>query len=355
MIVSFVLSFQIKLVFVFLFCGLLWTSLIHKFSKQLLPFSIQFLIGMGSSLYFITLVLYYLLLLFCNYSIEFYLSIIILLHVFLLIYVRKDLGYVLRESMNISVLNRLNRWVKILMILVLCLFYMGWNYYISKKFVTEHDTLEYAVQGNVFFKDRCINYSKHRYDKESGFYYVGLHGFSFPLIRTFENMSNKFLNSNDLFFRSVNSIYGLFIILIIMFVTIEKTSLLYGLIVSSALLLNYGFFENIMKYHLDNYRVFFVILSFYMMYVFLKTNSLHLLPLLSFILGAQGNIHSLGFMISIIQMMVLFFYLIKKFSWRAGVKKFLIVGLLAMLFGGVHYLIDITAGTGWIFKDIKFY
>ncbi|MBK8949151.1 MAG: hypothetical protein IPM68_09940 [Flavobacteriales bacterium] len=52
----------------------------------------------------------------------------------------------------------------------------------------DHDVLEYGVQGRWFLDTLEATYQRLRFDAVSGFYYVGLHGFSFPLLFTWEGL-----------------------------------------------------------------------------------------------------------------------------------------------------------------------
>lgn len=331
--------------------GVIIAGSLYQYVGNKLNLFITMLCGLGGGLYLNTLVLYYYLYFFCNWEWCWYWLILAGVYTFL-VYKAKDAIGLLLTHVTKKII-RVDKKILIAGLVILAFFFVGWSYYISTKSITEHDTLEYAVQGNIFYKNRCIRYVQHRYDNSSGFYYVGLHGFSFPLLGTFENITNEYFNSDNLFFRSINSIYGILIVLLVYFIGWEFTDKKYAVLICASMLLNYGFFETIMKYHLDNYRVFFFLLGVYLMYDILKESDKRILVVWSMVLGAQSNIHSLGFMLAIIELIVVFLFMDEIFTIK--LKRVSLSGIIMLLSGGLHYVLDIFMGTGWIFKEIKFY
>ncbi len=347
---------HLKIILFFFIGGfILFNLFLHKYysSTQVSTILILFLLMMGLSPYLSTLILYYSLLLVPHHSDGFYLFLVFL--TYLIIYVYIYINISIRNVWKIFVETINKKIYQVVIIILLFMFFSyGWTYYISIKPITEHDTLEYAIQGKVFHEQKIIRYDSHRYDKNSGFYYVGLHGFSFPLLATLERMTNHFLNSKDYFFRSINSMYGILILLVFFLYSYEKTDLKYALIMSISLLFTYGFFETIMKYHIDNFRLFFLISSVYILVQFFdcikEKGHLHLLGVF---LGAQSNAHSLCFMLACILLFSLFLFL--PFVLRDRIKIVSYLFLIMLIYGGFHYILDIFFGTGWIFKEIKFY
>lgn len=344
-------GFVFKLILVFLIIGGLMFAGVSRYIKNFNNPLFLLISSMGMSMYLITLILYYSLMFFCDYDDVFYLSIIVFFLLLLFFWSRKNLkdAYMAIRPY----FTETNYVIKLVLLLLTLLFFVGWSYYIYTKKITEHDTLEYAVQGKVFYKDKCIYYDTYRYDKENFFFYVGLHGFSFPLIRTFEMMTNTFVNSGDLFFRSINSIYGGWILLLVFSVFYKITNVKYAFIVVLLLGLNYGFFETIMKYHIDNFRVFFLMMSVVWMYYLMQNTDINSAGVWGIMMGAQSNAHSLGFMIAFIQLLVFFIFCNLSIQKRIVYSVWIL--FLLFLSGGVHYVIDTFFGTGWIFKDIKFY
>lgn len=332
--------------------GVFFHRLYHLNKTHML---ILFFLMTGLSPYLATLIIYYSLYILPHQSNIFYLMIVFLMYLLIYILFHKKSTWRSLWKMLTESLNRKIHFVLISIISFLgIIFLLGWMYYISVKPITEHDTLEYATQGKVFYEQKVISYQPHRYDKHSGFYYVGLHGFSFPLLATLERMTNIFINSNDYFFRSINSIYGMLILMVFFLYSFEKTNFFYAIIMSVSLLFTYGFFETIMKYHIDHFRIFFLVSSIYVLVQFfdhIKNTSC--LNVLGLFLGAQSNTHSLGFMLACILLCSLFLFL--PFVLKDRMKIISYLFFLMMLYGGIHYVCDVFFGTGWIFKEVKFY
>lgn len=337
--------------------GIIISACFIQFTKKsaILSFPQILLLGVGISPYFTAILLYYLFLLLPNRSDGFYLIFIYSTYFILALVSFSSIKHLLKEiSSRIKNIFIRNRLIFISGIIFFAFVFAGWSYYIKSKSLTEHDTLEYAVQGKIFYEDKTISYETHRYDEDNGFYYVGLHGLSFPLLATFERMNNSFLGSEkDYFFRSLNSIFGLFILLGIFLYSLHAKNIFFAIIMCIGLFFTYGFFETIMKYHIDNYRVFYLLCSIILMQKYIENNSFSTLFIFALFLSAQANAHSLGFMLAIIQIGILFLFIegniITKLKKTSQITSFMLI------FGGIHYLIDIFSGTGWIFQDIKFY
>lgn len=313
------------------------------------------LMSMGLSPFFVTVILYYLFFFLPGKGDGFYLSVIVLVYGVIVTIAFSELKGIIKSRSNLLIRHiKANKIISTVLIIGFVLVCCGWTYYITSKSLTEHDTLEYAVQGKVFYEEKNMEYKAHRYDEKSGFYYVGLHGLSFPLLATYERVSNAFLNSDkDYFFRSLNSVYGLFILLILFLFSRKVKNLIFALSVTVGLFFTYGFFETVMKYHIDHYRVFFLLISIVLLVELVKNYSRELLILFSLFLAAQANAHSLGFLLSFIQLGVLFLFL--KGGLVDRIKSMSIACVIVVLFGALHYFIDIFWGTGWLFQDIKFY
>jgi hypothetical protein len=69
--------------------------------------------------------------------------------------------------------------------------------------------------------------------------------------------------------------------------------------------------------------------------------------------AAQAYIHSLGVFIAIFLSLSFFIFYPAKFSQKA--RQSFILFIIIILFGGIHYVMDVFLGTGWIFQEIKYY
>jgi hypothetical protein len=218
-----------------------------------------------------------------------------------------------------------------------------------------HDMLEYAIQAKYFGKQKIIEYVSNRFHAENKFYYVGLHGFSFPLLGTWEYIFNETIgfNFNDFYFKSITSYYAM-LILLIQFYWVKKTSFLLAVFSNIMLFLTYGFYITIYEYHIDTFRIFMSISSFIALaYAVENSKQNFAIILLGIFCGAQAFIHSFGVFISVF--LVLSFFIFSNENWFNKIKKSLTVTSIVLLMGGIHYIFDVFFGTGWIFQEIKFY
>ncbi len=213
-----------------------------------------------------------------------------------------------------------------------------------------HDALEYAMQGQVFLRDRAIVYQRHHYDALSGFYYVGLHGFSFPLLFTWEGFAGDLLNvEGDLWTRSITSWYTWLLVLFTWSLARrihEAAALTTGFAMTAPL----GFMLLLTIYHLDSYRLFFFGASVAAFVALLKAPSSSRAWLFGVLCGAQAFIHSIGAILGGALWFLVVLMLPVPWSQRLRWCGSAAVAILFM--GGIHYLLDTFIGTGWIFQDI---
>jgi len=355
----FVFAWYIKLFFFMVISLFVYKAFFSSIDVGVETKLIFFIISVGITPYLFSLTLYYLLLLLPGMSDSFYLSMMLLMVLALVLFscrfsfsVMKD--FFVDRTKNISELFKKYKYLLFPGFFLVIFFILGWSYYIFSKELSEHDTLEYAVQGKMFYELKKISYRSVPYYPENGFYYVGLHGFSFPLLATLERITNGIIHSGDLFFRSINSFYGILILWMGFLELFSKTNRWYALVFVATLLSVYSFFETIMKYHIDNFRVFFVVtVLFYFVKLVNNFPVFNRPGIMAVLLGAMANAHSLGFMLTFLLWIPLFFLLNESFRKRVAYIVFVI--FLMMLFGGIHYPIDMMAGTGWIFQNVKFY
>lgn len=229
--------------------------------------------------------------------------------------------------------------------------------YCSKKTLTEFDYIEYGVQGKIFYLSKSIKYRSELYDPVSGFYFVGLHGYAFPLYKTLNLFFNNLFRLNsDLIFKAISSLYSCFIIFSL-YTGLKSFDEKKAWMPVLLLVLSPGFLVVSLRFHIDTYRLFFTLISFLLFYIsVLKPDNKYLLSLFGLILGFNSFAHSIGFIISVISLMVFcVFVFCKKDMQLSKVTACIVPISLFLLSGGLHYLLDIVIGTGWIFKSINFY
>jgi hypothetical protein len=217
-----------------------------------------------------------------------------------------------------------------------------------------HDMLEYAIQARYFAHHRIIEYVQNRFHPENEFFYVGLHGFSFPLLGSWEVLFSELFGKteNDYYYKSITGYYG-FLIFFTQFHWLKRINILLATAASVILFFTYGFFITITEYHIDSYRIFMIIASFITLAYAVKYHNNFTLVLIGIFAGAQAFIHSFGVFLSVF--IVLSFFLFYKSTLQKRIVNAIIITLIIMLMGGIHYVMDVLFGTGWIFQEIKYY
>lgn len=349
--------FLLQLLLNYIVFGVIVSGFIYRLlkSNSNINTGITLVSGIGLAPYFTSLLLYYLLVVIPKQNSLFYFSIIVITYTTLAFILKKEIIELINIVANWSkAFAKKHKRITTISIIFFTAVFLAWSYYINRKTISEHDTLEYAVQGKIFYKEKVISYSSHRYDETSCFYYVGLHGFSFPLLATWERFQDDITKVNkDLFFRSINGIYGILILLTLFLIGYNYKGSTFGFVVAVAVMFTYGFFETILKYHLDNFRIFFLNISILAMYNLINKYTNKTLIWFSIFLGAQANTHSLGALLAITQLAIIFLFIDGKLIEK--IKRSTAIFILFIITGFVHYLIDIFYGTGWIFQDLKFY
>ena len=307
---------------------------------------VKFGIGASLSVVVTTLLLYYSLMLVPSHSDLFYFILISLAWVVLGIFSFKELKenifYAIKVIQKRSLLSFLIFIGAFLFFVILCL-------YIDKRPMTEHDTFEYAVQGRIFYKEKLIAYSLHRFNDANNFYYVGLHGFSFPLILTWENIANFNVKFTNYFFKAISGWYA-GILLLLSFFILKKIDLISGIVGVLAIAFVYGFFIAAIKFHIDTFRIFLMVSSVYLMMKYLLTNQNSFLWMSAVICGLHTFVHSSGVFLSGALFLSAFLFSPEKVSYK--IKLFTIATIIFILFGGIHYVLEVTIGTKWIFKNM---
>jgi hypothetical protein len=114
-----------------------------------------------------------------------------------------------------------------------------------------------------------------------------------------------------------------------------------------------GFLFLLTIYHLDSFRIMLFTCAVAAFVALLQRASRERMLLFGALAGAQAFVHSVGAILAGVLVAVLLFALPVRWTVRINwVAQG--VGML-LLFGAVHYVIDIVLGTGWIFQDIIWY
>ena len=224
---------------------------------------------------------------------------------------------------------------------------------LAHKPLVDHDALEYGVQGRIFLRDRAMAYAHHRFDASTGFYYVGLHGFAYPLLFTWEGLVNGLLGvSSDLWTRS-SSLYNGGLLLALVWNLLRRRDTVLALAGTVTLALAQGVLFLFLVYHLDGCRILLFTAAVALFVAVLQRPSASRAWLFGGICGAQAFIHSVGAILGGCMLVLLPFFL--PGPWRERLLLVLRSALAMLLMGGIHYVLDVFLGTGWIFKDILWF
>lgn len=219
--------------------------------------------------------------------------------------------------------------------------------------ITDHDALIYVAQGKVFFDDLAINYGPERFHEANSYYYIGQHAFTYPLQLTWERMINQVIGvESDIFFRHISLFYFV-LMLALPYYWLRKVNARLGFL-AVVLLFTAGVNWNSLMYqNLDTFRIFlFAVMVIFMLRLVRKVNKLHVLGFGLFA-GLAAGVHSIGMMLAAMAGLVLVLFMRGNFV-RERLPAWGMAAVLIVLFGGLHYLLDLTIGTGW-FLNATFY
>ena len=329
------------------------------------------LYSLGLGPVFTVLILYFLFMLVPGHSDLFYLVSVSLVYLLLLIWGRKSAALLfleIKEYFKSSFskerdrpffsLKKLGHASYILLPVVLLIGFL--ILYVSSTLQTPlegHDILVYGNIGKMYYQEKSITYSKNIYNKETGFFFSGSPKPSFSLLLTWEMILNGCfrpeVNSKkahdmtfDIYFRSTSAYYGL-LILFIIFLWLHRKNKYLALLGILVLLSGLRFFLMLVNYHMDSYRIFFLFLSWIFLAYSIKNRDHFSLFLLGVFSGFTAFCHLIGVAVAVINCIALFIFLEKPFKER--LIKTVVLSLLVLAFGGIHYLLDAFYGAKWGF------
>jgi len=93
--------------------------------------------------------------------------------------------------------------------------------------------------------------------------------------------------------------------------------------------------------------------SFVLLAISIQSKNLPLILLLGLFTGAQAYIHSLGVFIALF--IGISFFAFFPSNWKQKLQYCFLLFLVILFAGGIHYVMDVFFGTGWIFQEIKYY
>ncbi len=318
---------------------------------QLPPWPLA-LVGFGLGPFLVTVVLYYLLVLWHGVPHGVALVVPLLLMLFLGWRAGEGWGRLVAmvRSLPSLFLRDASMWFFLLGSLFLLVIAMV---LLVNKPLVDHDVLEYGVQGRRFLHDKAIVYQRFQFDPSNGFHYVGLHGYSFPLLFTWEGLLGGITGlRSDLWVRGLTMWYGWLLVAFCwsLLRSVDRWLAVAGGVVLAAPV---GFLFLLTIYHLDSYRIFFFTATVGVFIVLLQRPAFDRLLLFATLAGAVAFIHSVGAILVGMMFPVLLFVL--GGPWGRRLRWLGMAVVVVLLMGGIHYVIDVLFGTGWIFQDIIWY
>ncbi len=330
-----------------LFTGIVALFIYTLDKKKVLSLPQLYLISAAIAPSICSLLIYYLLILIPKQSSLFYVSVVFAVFTYLLIIGRKNL-HKLRDSTLTFLQEKKKTEPKIFLFIAsaLTIFFLAWQIIVVKIPIIRHDTFEYGTWGKVLSERKQINYSNQRFDPTTGFYFVGLHGMNFPIFGTWERFWNDITSSQgDYYFRSVTGWYWIIIVLELLYWLMKKDKVI-AFIAATALVLTPAFGASLLYYHLDTYRIAFLVITLSLLLQVIEKPNRLLVLLFGISGGFMANAHSLGFALAGI--LFILYGLFSRESIKNKIINLLIIGILILVFGAVHYLFDILFGDVWV-------
>lgn len=217
----------------------------------------------------------------------------------------------------------------------------------------DHDLLEYGVQGKRFLREMGIHYQRHQYDPLTGFYYVGLHGFSFPLLFTWEGLLNEFAGTSGDAWVRIQTPWFSWLTVAFLWSWMRQHGIWLAAWATGAFTLTLAYLYLNTIYHIDPVRLFLFGASMALFISALQAPQRAAFLLWGLVLGAHALTHSLGMILAPI--MVGSYLVCSAEHAGARWRNATMTMMAFMLAGGFHYVLDMTIGTGWLLKDITWF
>jgi hypothetical protein len=345
----------------YVLCSIAVLGVINSvFSKKLNLKPIDyFALSLLISPLFISVILYYLLLLIPNQNSSFYLFTIVGLILMMIILNQKKIRQSNLLNFSSFSISNFRESTKSLgefnLILVSYLFFISLIIIINSS-VNDHDWFEYGALGKNFYNNFNIGYDKLRYYPQNGFYYIGLHGFAVPLIKTFEEFSNEIFNyKSDSYFTSISYIQN-YILLFWIVIRLSQKSKVAAFTFLVILIFNVQAFSTIYSLNsIDPIRMSSILVVLFIL--FITKGDMHELEPILFgsLAGIAAFVHSLSMLMMLGMLGLIIISNIIKYKNQISFTFAIKLLLFFFVFGAGHYILDLTIGTGWIFQNIKFY
>ena len=315
------------------------------------------LYALGLGPVFTVLLLYYLLLVLHGLPNFFYLAAVFLVYLALLVWSRKSVPLAVLGVPSclgaLVAIFRAGKWKRLghilyfsfLLVLLVVFMYLYLGSILQVP-IADHDILVHGNIGKMYYQEKALTYSENISNSIDGFFFIGSPKPSFSLLLTWEMMMNRgFAGSNDLsfdmYFRSISVYYGL-LILAVAFYWLYRRNRYLALLGIVVLFSGLKFFQVFMSYHLDSYRLFFLILSWVFLAYSLRSKAPLAFLLLGVFSGFTAFTHLIGVLAALVNVLV--FFLFQEASFKERLLKTMALSLIILLFGGIHYVLEALWG-----------
>jgi len=211
-----------------------------------------------------------------------------------------------------------------------------------------HDALVYGNFGKLYAHRSEIRYMKQMTATKSGFVFIGSQKPSFSLLLTWELMLNsRTANTGndfqfDLFFRSISGYYGLLIVAVV-FLWVRRKNKYLALPALLIMVSGLRFVLMIVDYHLDSYRIFFLLVSWVWLGYTIKNKDDLSFVLLGIFSGFAAFSHPIGLLAAVLNLAA--FLLFDERPLKTRLLKTVVLALLILACGNIHYPLEIFFGS----------
>jgi hypothetical protein len=214
----------------------------------------------------------------------------------------------------------------------------------------QHDALIYGNLGIYYYQKGQVPYQRVMHPTKDGFVFQGSQKPSFSLLLTWEMLLNGKKNNQtpefDLFFRSISGYYGL-LVLALLFLWLYRKNRYLPLLGLLAMLSGYRFVYMLLNYHLDSYRIFFLLISWIWLGYALKYRDRFSFIMLSLFSGLAAFTHLIGLAAALLNLLA--FAIFCRYPLKERLLKSVSMGLIILACGNIHYLLEIVFGAAWGF------
>jgi len=213
-----------------------------------------------------------------------------------------------------------------------------------------HDALIYGNLGKLYYQHKHVKYERVMIPGGKGFVFQGSQKPSFSLLLTWEMMLNpesvRRTPEFDMYFRSISGYYGL-LLLAISFLWLYRKNRYLALLGVLVQLAGLRFVSMLVDYHLDSYRILFLLVSWIFMAKALENPHRFNHVMFGLFSGFAAFTHLIGLAVALVNLLAYLLFV------NAGMKKRLLgtgaQALLVLLGGGIHYLLELFFGAAFGF------